>query len=82
MHEEIAKNCSHTDADGDDSVGMVLDRVPGRPGACDRMVASAATAFLAATQCCGKTLAGVLDVFSGRVGGGGYQGTRIIEQCA
>jgi hypothetical protein len=82
VHKEIAKNRSHTDADGDDSVGMVMNRVAGRPGACDRLVASAATAFLAATQCGGQTVAGVLDVFSGGISGGGYQGTRIIEQCA
>jgi len=61
---------------------MVMDGVAGRFGAFDRLLANAATAFQAATECGGETLAGVLDVVSGRVGRGGDQGARIVEQCA
>jgi hypothetical protein len=82
VREEIAKNRSHPDADGDNSIRMVMDGVTDRLGASDRLLASAVTAFQAATECGGETLAGVLDVLSRRVGGGGYQSTRIVEQCA
>jgi hypothetical protein len=79
---EITYQGADSDAYGDGLIGMFMDGFIRRLGPDDRLIANAATDFLALFHGGAETLAGCPDFFSGHIGGGGHQIPGIISERA
>jgi len=77
--DKKAKNRTGSDANGDGLIRMLMDGLVGQLCTFDRLLANAATDFLAAFQCGSQAFAGFANFFASHIGSSSHKCVRIFR---